>query len=156
LLDVLTGFQFSGIRTMSSPSDASGCYGLSWSYDRYGNRLNQSTTSGSCFNSNHGILPNNRIADTGFSYDAAGNMTSDNAHTYTYDAESRLTKVDGGNTATYIYDAEGRRVEKTTSAGKIDYVYDLAGNVITEWYTGIGGRVAEVPLVFAFDFELVF
>jgi RHS repeat-associated protein len=125
--------------TMSSPADASGCYGLSWTYDRYGNRLNQSTTSGSCFNSNHAVLANNRLADTGFSYDAAGNMTSDNVHTYTYDAEGRLTQVDGGSTATYIYDAEGRRVEKITSAGKIDYLYDLAGNVITEWYTGIGG-----------------
>jgi RHS repeat-associated protein len=131
------------LTTMASPADASGCYGLSWTYDRYANRLNQSTASGSCFNSNHAVLANNRIA--GFSYDASGNMTGDGIHTYMYDAESQLIQVDGtlGNcstaTACYSYDARGERTEKITSAGKIDYVRDLSGNVAVEWNTATNG-----------------
>ena len=74
------------LSTLSSPTDASGCYGLSWTYDLYGNRMDQATSSGSCFNASHTVRSNNRLGDTGFSYDAAGNMTSDNIHTYTYDA----------------------------------------------------------------------
>jgi YD repeat-containing protein len=44
---------------------------------------------------------------------------NDTFHSYTYDAENRLTAVDGGSTATYVYDAEGRRVRKTTGATSV-------------------------------------
>ncbi len=136
------------LSTMSSPDDASGCYGLSWTYDAWGNRPTQSATGGSgsaCPQPNHGVLPNNRLTDSGFSYDTAGNMTGDGHHTYMYDAENHLMQVDGalGNcstaTACYIYDARGARVEKITSAGKIDYLRDLWGNVAVEWETGLNG-----------------
>jgi len=40
--------------------------------------------------------------------------------------------VDGGGTASYVYDAEGRRVRKTTGSTSVDYLYDLAGHVISE------------------------
>src|SRR5436853_4889512 len=83
--------------------------GTSWSqtnaYDRYGNRWidlgggNQSLY----FNTS-----NNRI--TGLSYDAAGNLLNDGAHSYTYDAENKIAKVDG--TSAYTYDGEGQRVRK--------------------------------------------
>jgi YD repeat-containing protein len=47
---------------------------------------------------------------------------NDGTHSYTYDAEDRIVKVDGGGTATYVYDAGGRRIRKTTLAGIFDYV----------------------------------
>jgi len=47
---------------------------------------------------------------TGYAYDAAGNLTSDGSHTYTYDAEGNVLQVDGGSTATYVYDAMNRRL----------------------------------------------
>ena len=53
------------LSTMSSPAHASGCYGLSWNYDAWANRLSQNTTSWrvrqpkSCL-----ALANNRIAET--------------------------------------------------------------------------------------------
>src|SRR5215813_12109084 len=50
-----------------------------------------------------------------------------------YDAENRLTAVDGGATATYVYDAMGRRARRTTSAGTTDYVRDLAGNIVADY-----------------------
>jgi len=129
---------------MSSPSDAPGCYGLGWTYDPYGNRLSQSTTSGACFSPNHGVNGANRITDTGYNYDAAGNMISDNLHTYTYDAENRLTQVDGGATATYIYDAEGQRLQKTTGGANIVYLRNTAGNIVGETDGGDGLNIGYV------------
>jgi RHS repeat-associated protein len=68
----------------------------------------------------------------------AGNLLSDGTHSYTYDAEGRISKVDGGSTATYTYDANGQRVRKATSSGTTDYIYDLAGHEIAE-VNGSGG-----------------
>jgi YD repeat-containing protein len=125
------------LSTMSSPADASGCYGLSWTYDAWGNRLSQTPTSGSCLSPSHAVWTNNRIIDTGYVHDAAGNMTNDASHAYTFDAENRMTQVDGGSTATYVYDASGQRVRKTTSGVTTDYVYDGA-SVLAE-IQGAGG-----------------
>ncbi len=97
---------------MASPSDPSGCTGLSWNYDIWGNRTDQNVTSGTCGTSTRRVGANNRLLGSPYQYDAAGNLTADGSHTYTYDAENRLTKVDNGSTATYAYDAEGQRVEK--------------------------------------------
>jgi RHS repeat-associated protein len=141
------------LSTLSSPADASACYGLLWTYDLYGNRLNQATASGSCFNASHTVLGNNRLADTGFSYDASGNMTSDNIHTYTYDAESRLIQVDGtaGNcstaTACYVYDAEGQRLQKTTGGVTTAYLRDSKGEVVAE--TDGGNTLLRAGYVYA-------
>jgi YD repeat-containing protein len=52
-----------------------------------------------CFSSSAAATTQNRLA--GYQYDAAGNMTNDGSHTYTYDAENRIISVDDGNTATY-------------------------------------------------------
>ena len=76
-------------------------------------------------------MPNNRITDTGYSYDAVGNMTSDNLHSYTYDAENRLVSLDGG-AATYLYNGNGQRIAKATSAGLTEYLYDEGGQVFVD------------------------
>ncbi len=143
------------VSTMSSPADASGCYGLTWTYDAWGNRLSQTTAGGSgsaCASPGHAALANNRITDTGFSHDSSGNMTSDNVHAYTFDAESQLTQVDRGSTATYVYDASGQRVRKTAGGVTTDYVLDASGNTIAEiqgstWTRGYvyggGGMIAQ-------------
>jgi RHS repeat-associated protein len=126
------------LSTLSSPSDPNGCNGLSWSYDPWGNRTAQTTTSGSCFQQPLTTFNTNNQFPTTYLYDAAGNMTYDGTHAYTYDAENRLAQVDGGSTATYTYDANGGRVERATSGGKLDYVYDLSGNVVAEYDTSTG------------------
>lgn len=78
----------------------------------------------------------------GYLYDAAGNLLNDGVHNYLYDAENRITQVDGGVTASYVYDASGRRVRKVSSAGTIDYLFDFSNREITlltatsGWYRG--------------------
>ncbi|HEV2387328.1 MAG TPA: RHS repeat-associated core domain-containing protein [Candidatus Acidoferrales bacterium] len=118
------------LASMSSPSNPSGCYGLSWSYDGAGNRTAQSVTSGSCPASSLGFSTSNQITSpSGYQYDAAGNLTNDTAHSYTYDAEGRILTIDGGS-GVYVYDAFGRRIEKTTGSTSLVLLYDLAGRRI--------------------------
>jgi RHS repeat-associated protein len=139
---------------MSSPGDFSGCYGLSWGYDLWGNRTSQTTTSGTCYNFSETVNGNNQLSGPPYQpyqYDAAGNLTNDGVHTYYYDAEGRLNTVDGGSTATYWYTVEGWRGSETTAAGTRDFVHDRSGNVLNDitsnstngWqnvYIGLGGQ----------------
>jgi RHS repeat-associated protein len=108
--------------------------GFSYVYDRFGNRWQQNVTAGSGPNPQYSFDANNRIV--GGSYDAAGNLLNDGTHAYTYDAENRISKVDGGNTATFTYDAEGRRAGKNTYT----YLYDLAGHAVAELNGGTWDR----------------
>ena len=50
---------------------------------------------------------NNQITNSGYTYDAAGDLTSDGANTYQYDAEGRMISVDGGSSGTYVYNGLG-------------------------------------------------
>ncbi len=138
------------LSTMADSASNQGCKGLRWTYDAWGNRTNQAVTSGSCFTFSAAATTQNRLV--GFQYDAAGNLINDGSHTYTYDAENRIIKVDGGSTATYAYDADGLRVTKTTGGSWTDYLYDLSSRQITEiipnsWRTGYvyfgGGLLAQ-------------
>jgi len=119
--------------TLSSPSDPSGCTGLSWNIDALANRTDQNLTSGTCTFFHATVnSSNNRFSVSPYQYDASGNLTNDGVHTYTYDGENRITQVDGGSTASYVYDAYGRRALKTAGGSTTTYMYDLGGHVATE------------------------
>jgi RHS repeat-associated protein len=142
------------LSTMSSASDPGGCTGLSWTYDAWGNRTDQTTTAGSCGQFHASVNAKNQLIDpvnNSYQYDAAGNVIYDGSHHYLYDAENRLIQVDPnsgycssqGNTSTaaacYVYDALGRRVVKLPASGPwTQYVYDLSDNVISEYGEGCG------------------
>jgi RHS repeat-associated protein len=111
--------------------DSQNTQGFSYAYDRYANRWQQNLTAGSGPAPSASFSGNNNRMD-GYSYDGSGNLLNDGTHSYTYDAESRIIKVDSGSTATYVYDAEGRRVQKTSAAGTVSYLYDLAGHQMNE------------------------
>jgi RHS repeat-associated protein len=105
-----------------------------YAYDRYGNRWQQ-TLNASCTVAVSVCITfdaNNHVAGGILTYDAAGNVVNDGNHTYSYDAENRITQVDGGNTAAYVYDGAGKRVLKTTNGLTVQYIYDLGGHVVTE------------------------
>jgi len=127
---------------------ASNKWVLGWTYDQYGNRLSQSLMSGSVGShptNSVDINPaTNRITTAGYTYDAAGNMTSDGLNVLTYDAENRIQSVNYSCTGgwpkvctgtTYKYDAGGRRIQKEertacTGGGTNIYTtsYDYSGS----------------------------
>ena len=74
----------------------------------------------------------NRLNIQSSTYDLAGNQTAigSGSHTFTYDAENRLTSSTINSvTTTFEYDGEGRRVKK----GNEIYVYDAFGNLAAEY-----------------------
>jgi RHS repeat-associated protein len=83
-----------------------------------------------------------KIGTTELLYDAAGNLTKDNAggngpYRYFYDAENRLTRIEQDNStlvASYAYDALGRRIEFIDHPGAVTkhFLYD-ADQVIEEY-----------------------
>ncbi|MBI3651314.1 MAG: RHS repeat-associated core domain-containing protein [Acidobacteria bacterium] len=72
-------------------------------------------------------------------YDANGNVTSDGAHSYTYDAENRVVSVDAGTTAQYAYDQQNRRIKKVIGAMTTHYVWE--GNAVIAEHNGATGAV---------------
>ena len=91
------------------------------------NRVTQTPLQGG-YSFNPTINPaNNHITTSGYTYDAAGNMTNDSYHTYTYDAEGNVTQVDSGSTAQYVYDVFNRRIHVQTPSATTEYTYDYAG-----------------------------
>jgi RHS repeat-associated protein len=79
----------------------------------------------------------NRISTAGFQYDAAGNLTNDTLHTYTYDGENRVKTIDGASSG-YVYDGAGLRV-KTSST-----LYIFAGAKVIAEYP-VGSTTPETP-----------
>jgi RHS repeat-associated protein len=125
------------------------CWGETFGYDIWANLLTIGGLTGytGCTqeNLNIGVTTKNQIS--GYTYDAAGNMTTNpGVGTYTYDAENRMTATAG---VTYTYDGDGKRVKK--SNGKL-YWYgigsdamletDAAGNTPMEFIFFGGKRIA--------------
>ncbi|MEK6407953.1 MAG: hypothetical protein AABN34_13410 [Acidobacteriota bacterium] len=101
-----------------------------FAYDRWGNRTTawDAVSGGNQIQTvtlqQSGGVPTNQIATVnavGFSYDAAGNVTNDGSHSYTYDAENRVVSIDGG-AAQYGYDHRNWRVKKIASGATTHYV----------------------------------
>jgi RHS repeat-associated protein len=138
----LTSTAFSNSGTFAGSS-------FTYTYDRYGNRTAQTVTAGSGPQPQFSVNPaTNQLS--GYTYDLAGNMINDGAHSYTYDAEGNIVAVDNGSTAQYLYDAQNRRVQVQTAAATTDYRYDFAGRRISSWLnptaanplgTGVEGRL---------------
>ncbi|PYV30279.1 MAG: hypothetical protein DMG22_20845, partial [Acidobacteria bacterium] len=63
---------------------------------------------------------NNRVTDTGYAYDAAGNVTNDGFHTYTWDADANMRTVDS---TSVTFDALDRPVEKAVGTTYTQFVY---------------------------------
>jgi RHS repeat-associated protein len=73
------------------------------------------------------VNTNNQITNSGFSYDAAGDLTGDGVNTYSWNAEAHLKSV---ASVTYTYDGDLRRVKK--SSGTLYWYCATCGNVLAE------------------------
>jgi RHS repeat-associated protein len=108
---------------------------VTYSYDNVGNRLNKSV--GGTTTQTFTYDADDRVLNTGYSYDANGNVKSDGNNTYTWDWENVLTESDAGtgNQATYVSDANGLRIQQTNTSGTTNYTVDEDsgyGNVVEE------------------------
>lgn len=112
----------------------------SYNYDQYGNRTTQSASgtaaNGSAINSDgSGNLTfdtaTNRITNTDFLYDSAGNQTKSNENgqvqTYRYDAAGRLVEVTNAvGTHTYAYGSSNQRLQMVEAGG-------MGGTTLYTW-----------------------
>ncbi len=112
-------------------------WGLSFTYDRYGNRTDESQTVGNPAASHVTFdQTKNRINTSGYAYDANGNMINDGNNTLVYDAENRaVSATNGGASGTYTYDGNGLRVEKVSGSTTTIYLFS-GSKVIAEYDNG--------------------
>jgi RHS repeat-associated protein len=123
----------------------SGTPTFSYTYDRFGNRWNQTgpNTFNATFTGNSPATPQNNNRIDGYCYDGAGNLLDQGpcltganpTQAFKYDAENRLIAVNQGAT-TYIYDGQGRRVQKNTGSTTESYLFDKDSNPISNWISG--------------------
>jgi RHS repeat-associated protein len=111
-----------------------------YSYDLVGNRT-QATKDGTTLES-HTYDASDQISDTGWQYDAAGNLTADGTNTYTYDPLNRLTSVaptaQGSTTTQYNYNGDGVLAAKQRGTYNTHYVLDSI--------TGLPERLGSISL----------
>jgi RHS repeat-associated protein len=112
-------------------------WGLSWSYDRYGNQLSQTLTAGSGYQGSVTVNPvTNHITGSPYSYDLSGNMTNDGTNTLVYDAENRSVSSTGSlGSGTYVYDGNSLRVSKTVLGATTVYIFS-GSKVVAEYASG--------------------
>jgi len=122
----------------SSNGDTGDAY--SYSYDQFGNRWQQTVTGGTGWPASYTFNNNNQITNAGFSYDAAGNVTSNGSCSpcWVYDDLGNLT---GGGNATFAYDALGQRVQKVYSGTTYDFLLGLDGHPFDEYQGTTRSRV---------------
>ena len=135
-LSYTQSFGYDSLNRLTTATENSGA---NWSqtngYDRYGNRW---ISLGGGSQNLYFTASNNRI--TGSSYDAVGNLLNDGAHSYTYNAENKISKVDNVNA--YVYDGEGQRVRKFIGEN-LRFVYGLAGELLMEFNGATGTLTKE-------------
>ncbi|HEV2418367.1 MAG TPA: RHS repeat-associated core domain-containing protein [Terriglobia bacterium] len=124
-------------RLANAAATGSSTYNFTFQYDRWGNMtcMINGQTNGPCpeysFNS-----ANNQVTNTGYTYDAAGDLTSDlttvPSSAYQWDAEGHLATITQGGSAysTSAYNANGQMVETVYPAfgnAKIEALLDPFG-----------------------------
>ncbi len=132
-------------RLITAVATGNSTYNLTFGYDAYGNMTCQTNaqTNGPCPNWAYNASTN-QLSTSGFTYDAAGDLTTDKSnattHTYQWDADGRVSTVDSGATWSFTYNALGQRVQMVSSGGTQELMYDPYGN-----WLGIYGVLDVLP-----------
>jgi hypothetical protein len=130
----------------SQATSGSDCWGQSFGYDRYANLTTVNVTQCTAPMLSLSVNTNNQITNSGFSYDAAGDLTNDGMYTYSWNAEQHLSSAANVN---YTYDGDLRRVAKSSGtlywhspAGAPLAETDSSGNTLSEYVYFGSARVA--------------
>jgi RHS repeat-associated protein len=139
LSSAAASYNYQGMKPLSSAAATGNfAYGQTYSYDPYGNvDCAASPAENKCIGLSYSPTTNH-ITTSGYTYDAAGNLTTDGTYTYRWDAEARLAKViNGAGTAisTNTYNALGQRVRDVTASSTTDEAYGADGALLWR-YTG--------------------
>ena len=142
---------------MNRLTGASGnAYGASYTYSTNGKMLTkqeQYAYTLSYTDSAHKHAATNATSDGGptfnMTYDANGNMITENSDTFTYNGDNQLIKhvISGGATITYTYDGQGNLVKKSSTDGTwtvyIGGIYEKhSDGSWIDYYNGFGRRIA--------------
>ncbi|HEY6249577.1 MAG TPA: RHS repeat-associated core domain-containing protein [Candidatus Angelobacter sp.] len=126
--------RLSAAHTGTVSSSTPGTWSLTWDYDRLGNRLHQNLVGGNTSGTGIGQpqftvdVNTNRITNSGFSYDTAGNLTADGTNTYAYDGAGRMKQLNN-TAATYTYFGP-LRIKKVAGSTTTVYVYSGAAPIV--------------------------
>ena len=127
----------------SQATSGSDCWGQSMTYDRYANLTAITTTKCSSPGLSLSVNTSNHITNSGFTYDAGGDLTADGLYSYAWNAEAHQTS---GNGVTYTSDGDLKRVKKSSGTlywyccgGRLLATSNLSGNILSE-YTYFNGR----------------
>ena len=119
----------------------------SYSYDAVGNRLSSLGVNPYSYNASNELTA---TPSGSYTYDNNGNTLTDaSGKSYTWDFENRLVSavVPGTGTVNFKYDPFGRRVQKSSGLGTMNYLYDgddivdevdSAGSVLSKYAQGPG------------------
>lgn len=113
-------------------------WGLSFTYDRYGNRMAQTVTAGTAISNSVVVsATTNHITTAGYAYDANGNLTNDGVNSLSYDGENRLVSSSGvGGSGSYSYRASGLRAVRVVSGVTLVDITD-GNRRIAEYSNGV-------------------
>jgi len=140
------------LQTISYANGGTSLGSITYGYDGNSRRISRNSTI------DHNGLPSpvnlakydaaNRLTQWGnqsFSYDNNGNLTSDGATTYGWNARNQLASLSGGATASFAYDGLGRRRGRTVGGASTSFVYDginlvqeQLGSGNANYLTGLG------------------
>jgi RHS repeat-associated protein len=105
-------------------------------YDLNGNRLAYDSSAYAISSTSNRLLSVSGAINRTYSYDNAGNPTSDGTATFTYNDAGRMVSATKASvTTTYALNALGQRVKKTNSGASTYFVYDEAGHLVGEYNT---------------------
>jgi YD repeat-containing protein len=128
----LTRYGYDGLQRLIGANERPGSV-YTYTYDLAGNRtsaqLNGGTPTFTFYNAT------NQITNTGYLYDAAGNMTHDGVALYTYDALNRTT---ARGSTTYAYNGDGTLVSQASGGVTTRYTQDLAAPLSQVLQTKVG------------------
>src|SRR5262249_27225543 len=109
-------YSYDGLQRLTNAVEAPGSV-YTYTYDLAGNRTSAAvdgTTTTRSYDAANQVI--------GWSYDNAGNPTTDGTTTFTYNALNRLTQQ---GTATYTYNGDGALVSQSIGATTTRYAQDL-------------------------------